>query len=388
MLGEVVDLTRTLFDADKAGLWLVDEGEYPFKIAAHHGLSDAFLERVAALRGDEDTIGYARRPRAAPVFGPQRGHGRRRSERCSVRLRGATASIPPASSPWSAATQPSACSGSTTAATAAGRRRRWPWSQAFADQAAVAIQNARLYRSVADQAARMRSIQDLSARLNRLSDVRAIAEAIVAEASALADYHDIRVYAVDWERRMCDPIAFTREMLDGDPADAEALLRVAIGEGFTGWVAEHGEPLLINDALDDERGKTIEGTEDMPESMLLVPMLYEGRALRRHRAQPARLQPLHDRRPPDDEHLRRLRGAGDRQRDDLRPARRAVNRAPPASGLSAPPARDQRAPARHARPGGRARDDRGRPARGRRLRQPVHLSGRHAAARDDAGADP
>ena len=164
------------------------------------------------------------------------------------------------------------------------RDRRWPEDevallQAFADQAAVAIQNARLYHSVADQAARMRSIQDLSARLNGLSDVRAIAEAIVAEATALADYHDIRVYAVDWERRMCDPIAFTREMLDGDPADAEALLRVAIGEGFTGWVAEHGEPLLINDAIDDERGKTIEGTEDIPESMLLVPMLYEGRAL-------------------------------------------------------------------------------------------------------------
>src|SRR5690606_32777808 len=72
---------------------------------------------------------------------------------------------------------------------------------------------------------------------------------------------------------------FTREMLDGDPEDAEALLRVEIGEGFTGWVAEHGEPLLVNDAIDDERGKTIEGTEDIPESMLVVPMLYEGRAL-------------------------------------------------------------------------------------------------------------
>ncbi len=115
--------------------------------------------------------------------------------------------------------------------------------------------------------------------MNGLTDVRAIAEAIVAEATTLADYHDIRVYAVDWERRMCDPMAFTREMLEGDPADAEALLRVEIGEGFTGWVAEHGEPLLINDAIDDERGKTIEGTEDIPESMLLVPMLYEGRAL-------------------------------------------------------------------------------------------------------------
>jgi diguanylate cyclase (GGDEF)-like protein len=125
----------------------------------------------------------------------------------------------------------------------------------------------------------MQSIHDLSARLNRLTDVRAIAEAIVAEAAPLADFHDIRVYRIDWERRMCDPIAFTREMLDGDMDDAEERLRVAIGEGFTGWVAEHGQPLLINDALDDDRGKTIEGTDDVPESMLLVPMMYEGRAL-------------------------------------------------------------------------------------------------------------
>jgi GAF domain-containing protein len=50
--------------------------------------------------------------------------------------------------------------------------------QAFADQAAVAIQNARLYRSLGQQAARMQSIQDLSARLNRLTDVRAIAAAM------------------------------------------------------------------------------------------------------------------------------------------------------------------------------------------------------------------
>ncbi len=86
------------------------------------------------------------------------------------------------------------------------RDHEWPedelaLAQSFANQAAVAISNARLYRSVADQAARIRSIQDLSARLNRLTDVQAIADAIVAEASTLAAYHDIRVYTVDWDRR-------------------------------------------------------------------------------------------------------------------------------------------------------------------------------------------
>ncbi len=277
VLGEVVDLTRSLFEADKAGLWLVTPGvDHPFSVAAHHGLSDAFLERVDALSLDADTVGVRslnqRRPFAMSIDDAETiGSLRPSYEAEGIR----TVCLVP-------------LIGGNEALGLLGlyhrTERTWPDEevalvQAFADQAAVAIQNARLYRSVASQAARMRSIQDLSARLNRLTDVTAIAEAIVAEAAPLADFHDIRIYRVDWERSVCDPIAFTREMLDGDPEDAEERLRVGIGEGFTGWVAEHGEPLLINDALDDERGKTIDGTDDVPESMLVVPMLYEGRAL-------------------------------------------------------------------------------------------------------------
>jgi diguanylate cyclase (GGDEF)-like protein/excisionase family DNA binding protein len=277
LLGEVVELTRTLFDADMAGLWLVFPGEHPFSVAAHHGLSSTFLEQVEALNRDSDTIGNRalreRRPYTLDVAAAASQLGQMRDTYEAEGVR-ALCLVP-----LVGADEPLGLLGLYHK-----QERTWPQEevalvQAFADQAAVAIQNARLYRSVAAQAARMRSIQDLSARLNRLTDVRAIGEAIVAEASALATYHDIRIYRVDWERRMCDPIAFTREMLDGDPADAEALLRVEIGEGFTGWVAEQGEPLLINDALDDDRGKTIDGTEDVPESMLVVPMLYEGRAL-------------------------------------------------------------------------------------------------------------
>ena len=277
VLGEVVDLTRSLFEADKAGLWLVGEGEFPFSVAAQHGLSEDFLAHVAALRGNEETIGLRaineRRPHWMRNADTDQGIGLLRETYAAEGIR--TVCLVP-------------LVGGDQRLGLLGlyhrRDRTWPAEevalvQAFADQAAVAIQNARLYRSVAAQAARMRSIQDLSSRLNRLTDVRAIAEAIVAEARTLAEYHDIRVYRVDAERRMCEPIAFTREMLDDDALNPEDLLRVAVGEGFTGWVAEHGEPLLINDALDDERGQTIEGTDDVPESMLVVPMLYEGKTL-------------------------------------------------------------------------------------------------------------
>ena len=277
VLGDIVHLTRSLFDADKAGLWLTTGADEPFDVAAQHGLSASFLDRVEGVRATDETIGMRalreRRAYATPYADSDPSVGKLRDAYEAEGIR--TACLVP-------------LVGGDESLGILGlyhlRERTWPDEevalvQAFADQAAVAIQNARLYRSIADQAARMRSIQDLSARLNGLTDVRDIAEAIVAEAQPLANFHDIRVYAVDWERRVCDPIAFTREMLDGDPADAEALLRVEIGEGFTGWVAENGEPLLINDALEDERGKTIDGTDDVPESMLIVPMLYEGRAL-------------------------------------------------------------------------------------------------------------
>jgi diguanylate cyclase (GGDEF)-like protein/excisionase family DNA binding protein len=277
VLEEVVELTRSLFEADKAGLWLFGDGERPFRVAAHHGLSDRFLAQVADLHGDEETIGL----RALRERRPYATHHADTDE--TIGLLQATYA---AEGIRTVCLVPLVGGDQTLGLLGLYHRhdRAWPdpevaLVQAFADQAAVAIQNARLYRSVADQAARMRSIQDLSARLNRLTDVQAIGEAIVAEAENLAEYHDIRIYRVDWERRVCEPIAFTREMLDADAEDPVALLRVDVGEGFTGWVAEHGEPLLINDALDDERGKTIDGTDDVPESMLVVPMLYEGRAL-------------------------------------------------------------------------------------------------------------
>jgi diguanylate cyclase (GGDEF)-like protein/excisionase family DNA binding protein len=277
LLGEVVSLTRSLFEADKAGLWLLGDGEHPFEIAAQHGLSKEFISRVGDLTGDSDTIGTR-------AIRDRRSYWVRHAQTDAI---GLMAEAYASEGIHTACLVPLIGGDQPLGLLGLYHRRDHPWPadevallQAFADQAAVAIQNARLYRSVGMQAARMQSIQDLSARLNRLTDVRAIGEAIVAEASTLATYHDIRIYQVDWERGMCDPIAFTREMLEGaDPADAEALLRVEIGEGFTGWVAEHGEPMLINDALEDERGKTIDGTEDVPESMLVVPMLYEGRAL-------------------------------------------------------------------------------------------------------------
>jgi diguanylate cyclase (GGDEF)-like protein len=70
------------------------------------------------------------------------------------------------------------------------------------------------------------------------------------------------------------PIAFEGRVGAYEQVDFD-LLRCKLGEGFTGWVAQHGEPLLVNDANQDLRGATIPGTDDVDESMLVVPMRYD-----------------------------------------------------------------------------------------------------------------
>jgi diguanylate cyclase (GGDEF)-like protein len=52
-----------------------------------------------------------------------------------------------------------------------------------------------------------------------------------------------------------------------------------VGEGYAGWVAQHGTPLLIPDSNADPRGQTIPGTDDVDESMLIVPMHYDDRVI-------------------------------------------------------------------------------------------------------------
>ena len=57
-------------------------------------------------------------------------------------------------------------------------------------------------------------------------------------------------------------------------------LKVKYGAGITGWVAEHRDAQLLDDASTDERAQTIPGTEDdLDESMLLAPMLFEDEVL-------------------------------------------------------------------------------------------------------------
>src|SRR3970282_800679 len=72
----------------------------------------------------------------------------------------------------------------------------------------------------------------------------------------------------------CEPIAFQGVFMGTANPTAE-MLRVQVGTGLTGWVAEHNEALRIGDAQAAGRSVVVVRPEG-PESMLLVPMPFEG----------------------------------------------------------------------------------------------------------------
>ena len=132
-------------------------------------------------------------------------------------------------------------------------------------------------RRRATWAAQLQSIQLLGARLSRLTSLRDIGDAIAGELHRLINYHNVRVYQLDGDDLV--PVAWHGQIGEYFE-ETEEQLRLKIGVGITGWVALHGTPVYLPDAAHDPRVRIIPGTEpDLPESLLVVPMVYEERVI-------------------------------------------------------------------------------------------------------------
>jgi diguanylate cyclase (GGDEF)-like protein/excisionase family DNA binding protein len=148
---------------------------------------------------------------------------------------------------------------------------------ALASQAGMAIKTGQHYARMATWAAQLQSIQQLGARLSGLTSVQEIGHAIATELHQLIESHNVRVYRLQGDELL--PVAMqgqVGEYVDETPEQ----LKVRMGEGITGWVAEHRIAQNLPDAAKDPRASTIPGTEDdLDESMLLAPMIHEDQVL-------------------------------------------------------------------------------------------------------------
>lgn len=268
---DVIDEAFSLFGVDRAGLWLYDPyRDTPLALAAARGLSDEIAAAITSLPHDADTAGM----------------DALRSRRVRVLDRAMRSTIPALRRIYRSIGIRSVCfvplvyGDDALGLLVLYHREPYPWTsderslaRAFGDQMATAIGSAKLAESRRSLAERLASIGELSARLSRLHDSGEIAWAILAEVKRLVDNDTIRVYDVDHQSGMCEPVAFEGTFL-GTTTPEMASLRVPIGQGVTGWVAAHGRPLRLGDAGADPRSLTV-GRADQPQSMLVVPMLHE-----------------------------------------------------------------------------------------------------------------
>ncbi len=122
--------------------------------------------------------------------------------------------------------------------------------------------------------AHLKMLQSLAGKLNRLNDVKQIGQTIATELRLLIDYHNCRVVLRDGDQLR--PITFVGEFDSSVHSAADAYTQ-RVGVGITGRVAETGESLLVPNALECEFAYTIPGTQELEESLALVPLRYGSR---------------------------------------------------------------------------------------------------------------
>ena len=125
----------------------------------------------------------------------------------------------------------------------------------------------------ARRAGQLLVLQGAAKRMSASLSPAEVGRAVVEETQRVIDYHNARVYLLEQPDDLV-PVAFEGRVGAYDKVDLD-ILRTKVGLGLTGWVARNGFPLRIGDVGHDPRAATIPGTDDVDESMLVVPMRHD-----------------------------------------------------------------------------------------------------------------
>ncbi len=148
--------------------------------------------------------------------------------------------------------------------------------QSLANQAAIAIENARLYESSNRQVAQLTALQETSRAIASTLERDALLRLIMAQATALLDADGGLINLVDWEQREDEVVACS------GAASQFLGAHNALDAGLSGWVALNNQPVISNHLVEDDRVAlaTREWLEQSRvESAALAPLVVKGQVV-------------------------------------------------------------------------------------------------------------
>jgi GAF domain-containing protein/CheY-like chemotaxis protein len=168
--------------------------------------------------------------------------------------------------------------------------------QTFADQAAVALENARLYAEATRRQRQAENLARLAQVITAPLELPEVLESVARAATDLLPDAASRIWVLEVERLVLRSEAGTR----GAPRSGQKT-ELAVGEGLTGYVALTRQALVVEDVLTDSRTVNAEWMrQEGYVSLLCVPLQIQGRLVgvlslltrHHHRFSTAELQSL------------------------------------------------------------------------------------------------
>jgi diguanylate cyclase (GGDEF)-like protein len=148
--------------------------------------------------------------------------------------------------------------------------------KAFRSREAAAFRRLEVGRHLKKTTQRLAILTDIVKTANSILEPRKVIELIMAKIQQLIPSEAWSMLMVDEEKQ---ELAF--ELALGEKGKDVSSFRIKIGEGIAGWVAQSGQPTIVNDTSKDPRfaGKFDTKTQFRTRSILAAPLISRGRTI-------------------------------------------------------------------------------------------------------------
>ncbi len=148
--------------------------------------------------------------------------------------------------------------------------------ESLSTEVALALENGRLMESARTTAENFKKMARLSKILNSSLDEKTVRTRALESVIELLDCETGSLYLIDEDR---NELYF--DVALGDKGEAVKQIRLKLGEGIAGWVAQNGESDLVRDTTEDPRwAKRVDDSSDFrTDNMITVPVKVKDKVI-------------------------------------------------------------------------------------------------------------